>query len=79
MSSPTTRLDAWSGGHVDLVQRMIIPAGLKWTGWTKANITERVHFPGIDGLSRWLTRHYSPSGKPLELRPSLPPHPAKPF
>ncbi len=64
MSSPTARLDEWLGEQEPaLVRRIIIPAKLKWEARDKldqANITERVLFPGLDGLSRWLRRHYTP-------------------
>ncbi|RME66810.1 MAG: FRG domain-containing protein [Verrucomicrobia bacterium] len=62
-SDPTAVLDEWLGSHPDLSRRIIIPAELKWEIRDKldqANITERVLFPGLDGLSRWLERHYSP-------------------
>lgn len=61
---PDSRLDQWLREHPDLVRRVIVPANLKWEIRDKldqANITERVLLPGLDGLSLWLTRHYSPA------------------
>lgn len=49
--------------HPKLYKRVIIPHDLKWEirdMLDQANINERVMFPGLDGLSRWLARHYSP-------------------
>ncbi len=64
MSSPTVSLDTWLDEHPELFRRLIIPAELKWEIRDKldqANISERVLFPGLDGLSRWLKRYYTPA------------------
>jgi hypothetical protein len=63
MSSPTAVLDQWLERFPDLWRRIVLPAQLKWEIRDKldqANITERVLFPGLDGLTRWLKRYYSP-------------------
>jgi hypothetical protein len=59
------RFDLWLAKNSDCFRRIVFPARLKWEVRDKldqANITERVLFPGLDGLSRWLKRYYSPKG-----------------
>ncbi|MEW6208137.1 MAG: FRG domain-containing protein [Acidobacteriota bacterium] len=61
MSSSAARLDEWLMTYPKLYRRVIVPASLKWEVRDKldqANITERVLFPGLDGLSNWLKRYY---------------------
>lgn len=70
LPDPQLPLDAWLKRHPELWRRIVIPAELKWEIRDKldqANITERVLFPGLDGLSHWLKRHYSPKD-PVALR-----------
>jgi FRG domain-containing protein len=61
MPRPDSRLDDWVDAHPTLAQRIIVRASLKWEVRDKldeANVNERVLFPGLDGLSSWLTRYY---------------------
>lgn len=47
--------------HTDLTVRYIIRKELRWRirdMLDHQNITERIVYPGLDGLSRWLGRHY---------------------
>jgi hypothetical protein len=63
MSNVSAILSDWLIEMPGLSRKIIIPKELKWEVRDKldqANITERVLFPGLDGLSSWLQRHYSP-------------------
>lgn len=53
---------ARTSDEVPLFKKIVISADLKWEIRDKldqANISERVMYPGLDGLSRWLKRHYT--------------------
>lgn len=67
MSKAEAVLSCWLEKNPDLYFRIIIPSHLKWEIRDKldqANITERVLFPGLNGLSQWLKRQYTTvSGK----------------
>lgn len=61
MSDPSVVVSDWLRGRQVRAFRIIIPAKLKWEIRDKldqSNINERVLFPGLDGLARWLKRHY---------------------
>jgi hypothetical protein len=63
MPDPGARLDEWLSRHEELARRVLLPAELKWEVRDKldqANITERVLFPGLDGIATWLKRYFSP-------------------
>jgi hypothetical protein len=63
MSHAESLLDTWFAERPSMYFRIRIPAGMKWEIRDKldqVNINERVLFPGYDGLSKWLRRHYSP-------------------
>jgi len=63
LSRPDLAMDDWVTSNPELWTKIIIPKDLKWEVRDKldqSNINERVLFPGLDGLSLWLRRHYSP-------------------
>lgn len=67
MPGATCDFGEWCRQHPELVRRVIVPREIKWEVRDKldqANVTERVLFPGLDGLAQWLRRHYSPKDLP---------------
>lgn len=63
LSRPDLAMEDWLAGHPGLWTKIVIPREMKWEVRDKldqSNISERVLFPGLDGLSQWLKRHYTP-------------------
>jgi hypothetical protein len=60
--NPRTVISTWLRERPSLYAKTIIPAALKWEfrdRLDQLNITERILYPGLDGLCRWLKRWYS--------------------
>jgi hypothetical protein len=69
MSAPQGLLNEWLEHRPQMFRKIMIPSALKWEIRDKLdqlNITERVLFPGLDGLSAWLQRQYTQRHPPRE-------------
>lgn len=65
---PNRSIDDWLTEHENCFKKVIIPSDLKMEIRDKldnANITERMLFPGLDGLAEWLERYYRPIDEDL--------------
>jgi hypothetical protein len=66
LPDPSLTLADWVEAHPQYCRKVVVKAELKWEVRDKldqGNITERVLFPGLDGLCAWLKRHYLPGPK----------------
>jgi FRG domain len=63
LSSAGEALGGWLHERPLVHRKIVVPRELKWEIRDKldqANVNERVLFPGLDGLCRWLGRQYAP-------------------
>ena len=70
ISDPGVGMSTWLEQHPHVYRKLVIAHELKWEIRDKldqANVNERVLFPGLDGLSRWLRRQYVQSDKQVAI------------
>lgn len=70
MPGPELRIEDALEIDPELARQIVVPASLKWEVRDKldqANVTERVLYPGLDGLSKWLRRYYTPRYAQAEI------------
>ena len=63
LSDASASPSRWLEEEPGVARAILVPAALKWEirdRLDQANITERVLFPGLEGLSAWLRRYYWP-------------------
>jgi hypothetical protein len=61
MLNPDSNILEWLQNKPDLYKKIIVPSFLKWEIRDKldqSNITERIIYPGLDGIAKWLSRWY---------------------
>jgi FRG domain len=66
LNKATASMDQWIKESDVRCKKVIIPSEVKWEirdRLDQANVSERSIYPGLEGLSRWLKRHYSQGPK----------------
>ena len=56
-----TDIEKFLDDHTDNTVKYVIDRGLRWRVrdmLDQLNISERLFYPGLDGLSKWIARHY---------------------
>lgn len=61
LPSPDATISSYCDRNPQFFRQLIIPGSLKWEARDKLDqlgINERILFPGLDGLTSWLSRYY---------------------